>query len=114
MKTLFNKFMMAMVAVVMVIGFSAFKAAKTTKVNNRAQWHSVIPHSSNPDLDLIGVTTDDEYEDGTCFDFVLDERCSVRITLPNENYDPVGKTIEEFLADGGMIDAETYKFSASK
>lgn len=47
MKTLFNKFMMAMVAVVMVIGFSAFKMVEKSK-SSQTDWYEVGPRSDNP------------------------------------------------------------------
>lgn len=79
MKTLFNKFMMAMVAVVMVVGFSAFKAFNLNKSKyDLDTWY----FDGSSDSDVTNQNAYSTIDPQTC-DLGDDVVC--KILAPNNN-----------------------------
>lgn len=104
MKTLFNKFMMAMVAVVMVVGFSAFKMTNKSLSSNTVDgWYEVTIDPLDPNDEskqLISSTpgatppNDDEFG---CAINNSGYRCSIYLSFHGATSVPA--TVADALAD---------------
>lgn len=100
-KPKFNFF--AAIGMVVALGTVAFTAPVSFSETN---WYSVTPHSSNPDLDVIGSISPDPFENGDCISTTPTQRCAIQLTLDSPGDKP--STVGE-AEQNGQAGASTYR-----